>query len=93
MKLKVDDKTALIIVTWKEPECHGLLGIKGYTILYKTGNSFFKNVSTKIIKCCSYNVTKLKKDVTYYLRVVAVNAQGRKGSFSKTQTFKIQGRL
>ena len=95
MNIKVDDKSGSAFLCWKKPKCGGLHGIKGYMVYYKiaNSNSSFTDASKNPIKCCSYNITKLKRSVIYEVKVVAVGSNGRKGSDSKIKKVEIPGRF
>ena len=77
-------KKKTVILTWKKAA-----RAKKYQIQYSQ-NKKFKKAKTKTTAKRSYKITKLKKKKTYYFRVRAVSAHGKKGAWSKQAKVKIK---
>lgn len=77
-------KKKTVILTWKKAG-----GAKKYQIQYSQ-NKKFKKAKTKTTAKKTYKVTKLKKKKTYYFRVRAISASGKKGSWSNPAKVKIK---
>lgn len=80
-------KDKMISLSWKKVK-----GIKGYQIQYATTKKFNKKKS-RMTKKTKYNLTKLKRKKTYYIRICAYKLDcGKKiyGKWSKVRKVKVK---
>ena len=83
LKAKNNKKKAVTLSWKKVPKA------KKYQIQYSQ-NKKFKKAKTKTAKKVSGTVTKLMKGKTFYFRVRAVSADGKKGTWSKIVKVKVK---
>ena len=79
-----NNKKKTVTLSWKK-----VSKAKKYQIQYSQ-NKKFKKAKTKTTKKVSYKITKLAKKKTYYFRVRAISAEGKKGAWSKTVKVKVK---
>ena len=83
LKSVKNNKKRTISVKWKK-----IKDAKKYKIQFAT-NKKFKKAKVRICKKTSYQIKKLKKGKTYYVRVRAVNGK-KQGKWSKVSKIKIR---
>ena len=79
-----NNKKKTVTLSWKK-----VRGAKKYQIQYNQ-NKKFKKAKTKTVKKVKCTVTKLAKGKTFYFRVRAISAGGKKGTWSRTVKVKIK---
>lgn len=79
-----NNKKKTVTLSWKK-----VRGAKKYQVQY-CQNKKFKKAKTKTAKKVSCKVTKLAKGKTFYFRVRAISAGGKKGTWSKTVKVKVK---
>ncbi len=79
-----NNKKKTVTLSWKK-----VRGAKKYQIQYSR-NKKFKKAKTKTVKKVNCKVTRLAKGKTFYFRVRAISAGGKKGTWSRTVKVKIK---
>lgn len=83
LKSVKNNRKGTISVKWKK-----IKDAKKYKIQFAT-NKKFKKAKVRICKKTSYQIKKLRKGKTYYIRVRAVNGK-KQGKWSKAKKVKIK---